>query len=62
MKDKYHINLILRLFKNNELTINEALTDILEVFSNSKRFNSANFLAGMGVGAMIMAICIAITM
>ena len=59
--DKKKIILILRILLANEMTIEEATQEILDLFSVSNRFNPTNFLIGMVVGAMIGLICMAIT-
>lgn len=58
--DKYRIKLILRLVKNNEISQGEALNDILNIFSVSKRFNSTNFIVGMAFGGLLGLVCMAI--
>lgn len=60
--DRYRIKLILRLVKNNEISQEEALNDILDIFSFSKRFNSTNFLVGMAFGGLLGLVCIAISL
>ena len=60
--DKHRIKLILRLVKNNEMSQEEALNDILDIFSVSKRFNSTNFLIGMAFGGLLGLICVAISL
>jgi len=60
--DKHRIKLIIRLAKNNEITQEEALNDILGIFSVSKRFNSTNFLIGMAFGGLLGLICMAISL
>lgn len=58
--DKKRITLILRILLANDMTIEEATHEILDLFSVSKRFNSTNFLAGMLVGGLIGLISMAI--
>ena len=58
--DKKRIKIIIRLVKNNEMSQEEALNDILDIFSVSKRFNSTNFLIGLAFGGLIGLICMAI--
>jgi hypothetical protein len=60
--DKHRIKLILRLVKNNEISQEEALNDILDIFSVSKRFNSTNFIVGMAFGGLLGLVCIAISL
>lgn len=60
--DKHRIKLILRLVKNNEISQEEALNDILDIFSVSKRFNSTNFLVGMAFGGLLGLVCVAISL
>ena len=60
--DRHRIKLILRLVKNNEMSQEEALNDILDIFSVSKRFNSTNFLVGMAFGGLLGLICMAISL
>jgi hypothetical protein len=60
--DKKRIKIIIRLVKNNEMSQEEALNDILDIFSVSKRFNSTNFLIGLAFGGLIGLICMAISL
>ena len=60
--DKHRIKLILRLVKNNEISQDEALNDILDIFSVSKRFNLTNFLIGMAFGALLGLVCMTISL
>ncbi len=39
MTDKYKIELCLKLFKNKEVTLSYTVNYILDVFTNSKKFN-----------------------
>ena len=54
MNDFKYIELILRLVRFENYELNHARDDILNRYSNSKRFNFNNFILGAFVGAMIM--------
>ncbi len=58
LTDKYKIDLTLRMYRSNNLTLGKATTDILNFYSNSRRFNATNFIGGIILGAAIATIVI----
>lgn len=53
MKDKRIIEPLLRAFKNGDVDFEYTVNYILDVYSNSKRFNWNNFGTGMCVGGLL---------
>ena len=53
MTDKEKIKTCLRAFKNNEVDLKFTIEFMLSVFSESRRFNWANFIIGLVVGSII---------
>jgi hypothetical protein len=62
MKDKNYIELILRMHKNGEHSFEDSVNDILWKYSDSKRFNIANFMIGVYVGVSIAFIILYLTL
>jgi len=58
LTDKYKIDLTLRMYRSNNLTLEKATTDILKFYSNSMRFNTTNFIRGIIIGAAIASMVI----
>ena len=60
MKDRRKIEPLLRAFKLGHVDLEYSIDFILKVYSDSKRFNWANFSIGMSTGGIIMLIILEI--
>jgi len=56
MKDKKHIELILKAFAYGNISVEQAVESILSVFSDSKRVHYFSLVLGMFLGIVIFAI------
>lgn len=61
MKDKNYIELILRMYKNNEHSLEDSVNDILWKYSDSKRYNHNNFVLGFFIGGFLMLLILEFT-
>jgi hypothetical protein len=52
-KEKYYIELVLRMFKADVVSIEEATKDILDMYKRSWVFNYQNFSLGFYLGVII---------
>ena len=56
MKDKNYIELVLRMYKNNQHSFEDSVKSILWKYSDSKRYNHNNFMLGFCAGGILMII------
>ena len=61
-KEKYYIELVLRMFKGDAISIEEATKDILDMYKRSWIFNYHNFSLGFYLGMIIASTFIKIFM
>jgi len=61
-KEKYYIELVLRMFKADVVSIEVATKDILDLYKKTWRFNYHNFSLGFYLGMIIASTLIKIFM